>query len=89
VGVANDMQFSVISDSNPFFAGFVWSWKTWKSNGILKCFFPGLEKSLKNFLSQKFWKSRENLLDSYLHLRSLIKRLNIYINMYSFNQTVY
>jgi len=28
-------------------AGFVQSWKSWKSHGILKWLFPGLEKSLK------------------------------------------
>jgi len=27
------------------YTGFVWSWKTWKSHGILKWSFPGLEKS--------------------------------------------
>jgi len=35
--------------------------------------------------SQKFWKSHRNVLYSYVHLHSLIKRMNIYINMYSFS----
>jgi len=40
--------------------GFVRSWKTWKSHGILKWSFPGLEKSWKKLKSQKFWKSHGN-----------------------------
>jgi len=44
------------------FTGFVRSWKTWKSHGILKWTFPGLEKSWKILKSQKFWKSHGNLL---------------------------
>ncbi|TNN21910.1 Ribonucleoprotein PTB-binding 2 [Liparis tanakae] len=32
-------------------AGFVRSWKTWKSHGILKWSFPGLEKSRKKIKS--------------------------------------
>jgi len=31
-------------------AGFTRSWKTWKSHGILKWLFPGLEKTLKEIL---------------------------------------
>jgi len=38
--------------------------------------------------SQKFWKSPGNLLYSYLHFCSLIERINIYIHIYSFNQTI-
>jgi len=37
-----------------FHSGFVRSWKTWKSHGILKWSFPGLEKSWKKVKSQKF-----------------------------------
>jgi len=32
-------------------AGFVRSWKTWKSHGILKWSFPGLEKSWQKLKS--------------------------------------
>jgi len=50
-------------------AGFLRSWKTWKSHGILKWLFPGLQKFLKKIKSQKFWKSHEKLLYSHVHLR--------------------
>jgi len=42
------------------FAGFVRSWKTWKSHGILKWSFPALEKSWKKTqlikVLEKSWK---------------------------------
>jgi len=44
------------------FTGFVRSWKTWKSHGILKWSIPGLEKSWKKLKSSTFWKSHGNLL---------------------------
>jgi len=50
--------------------------------------FPGREKSVKKIKSQNFWKSHGNLLYSHFHLHSLIKRINIYMNIYSFNQTI-
>ncbi len=34
--------------NEPIKSGFVRSWKTWKSHGILKPHFPGLEKFWKN-----------------------------------------
>jgi len=37
--------------------------------------------------SQKFCKSPVNVLYSYVHLRSLITRIHIYIHVYFFNQT--
>jgi len=45
---------------------FVRSWKTWKSHGI--CNWPGKEK--RN--PKKFWKSHENVLCSYVHLRRVL-----------------
>jgi len=36
-------------------AGFDRSWKTWKSHGILKWLFPGLEKFLKKNVIPKVW----------------------------------
>jgi len=42
----------------PILAGFVRSWKTWKSHGIYKCLLPGLEKSWGGEKSSKFWKSQ-------------------------------
>ncbi len=42
-------------------AGFVRSWKTWKSHGILKLQFPGLEKFWKTNKPRTFWKSHGNL----------------------------
>jgi len=36
-------------------SGFVRSWKTWKSHGIFKWLFPGLEKSRKKTLIIKVW----------------------------------
>jgi len=44
-----------------YLTGFVRSWKTWKSHGILKWSFPGLEKSWKKLKSYKFWKSHGNV----------------------------
>jgi len=41
--------------------GFLRSWKTWESHGILKWSFPGLEQSWKKLKSQKFWKSHGNV----------------------------
>jgi len=51
------------------YTGFIRSWKTWKSHGILKWSFPGLEKSWKKLKSQKVWKSHGNLLNSHVYLR--------------------
>jgi len=65
-----------------WFWGFVHSRKTWKSRGILKWLFSGLEKTLKKIKSQKFWKSPGRLLYSSVHLRSLIKRINVYVCIY-------
>jgi len=42
----------------------------------------------KKKISQKFWKTVGNFLYSFVHLRSLIKRIHISINIYSFNQTI-
>jgi len=55
-------------------SGFLRSWKTWKSHGILKWLFPGLEKFFKKIKSQKFWKSHGNLLNSHVHLRWVWKK---------------
>jgi len=55
---------------------------------------PGKVMEIKNsysqawIKSQKFLKSHGNVLYSYVNLRSLIKRINIYINMYSFILTI-
>jgi len=43
---------------------------------------------LEKIKPQNFWKSHGNVLYSYVNLHSLIKRINIYKNIYSFNQTI-
>jgi len=52
-----------------------------KSWNFKKWLFQGLENGREKIKSQKIWKS-------HLHLHSLIKRINIYVNIYSFNQTI-
>ncbi len=48
-------------------SGFVWTWKTWKSHGILKPQFPDLESFGKICKPRKFWKSHENLFHNPLY----------------------
>ena len=69
--ICPNVRLATVKVSNQY-AGFVRSWKTWKSHGILKWLFPGLEKCLKKIKSQKFWKSHGNFFYSYflvVHLR--------------------
>ncbi len=44
----NDAMLIDIAIITVHYTGFVRSWKTWKSHGILKPQFPGLEKFWKN-----------------------------------------
>jgi len=71
-----------------FYTGFSRSCKAWKSHGIVKWLFPGLERSLKKIKPQNFWKSHGNLLYSYVNLHSLIQRIKICRYIYSLNQTI-
>jgi len=55
--------------------------KSWN----IKMVISRLGKALKKYLiSKRFEKVMENVLYSYVHLRSLIKRIKMYINIYSF-----
>jgi len=55
-------------------------------HGTGKWLFPGLEKFMKKKVkSQKFWKC---IIVIFSFTLSLIKRINIYINIYSFNQFI-
>jgi len=46
-------------------AGFLRSWKTWKSHGVFKWLFPGLEKSLKKTETPKLLEVMEMF---YIHM---------------------
>jgi len=65
--------------------GFVPSWKTWKSHGFLNGYFQALEKKLN---PKSFGKLREICYIHMFILRSLIKRINIYLHFCFFNQTI-
>jgi len=63
-------------------AGFLRSWKTWKSHGISIWLFPGLEKSLKNH--KGFGKVMEMC---YIHMFShtVFEQINMFLKERSLN----